>query len=175
MQHPSRWRGSLGTGRAWASGHAARHRACMSKGQAHQSGHIQHPPPAVGAGAGHQTPHTPQRQASRTQRVSSAADKGAKGNQFSRPFPGPCVRVRCRGHRIPHQGKQQRIGGTVQARGQQHRQHRPKTSKPWAGRSSLEQNTKTGHQRQRFRQSRQKPAKANGEGKRKRGRIYVNE
>ena len=155
---------------------AGRHGTGYGHGQAgphrwHRSGRVaqstQHP--AAGAGAGHQAPHTTQRLASHTQRVSSAADKGAKGGHFSRPFPGPCVRVRWRGIKYRTRANSKAAGGTVQARGQPHRHHRPKTSKPWAGRCSLEQNTKTGHQRQRFRRVKQKPAKARGEGKRKKG------
>ena len=79
------------------------------------------------------------------------------------------------GHRIPHQGKQQSTGGTVQARGQPHRQHRPKTSKPLAGRCSLEQNTKTGHKRQLFGQARQNQRRQRAKAGEKKGRIYVNE
>jgi len=72
--------------------------------------------------------------------MKSAADKGAKGVTFRVNFGA--VRSRpLAGHRIPHQGKQQSTGGFVQACGQPHHQHRPKTSKPWAGRCSLEQNT----------------------------------
>ncbi len=80
----------------------SRHRAGRGHQQPHQvntkappdtgpgSCPCQHP----AAGAGHRAPHTPQRQASHTQRVSSGADKGAKGDHFSRPFPGSCVRIR---------------------------------------------------------------------------------
>ena len=121
-QHPSRWRGSSGRARASGphqvkgkrpkrkapgtghqrkqAGRQARHRVRARASRAAQVASIRASStkhPAAGAGAGHQAPHTPQRLASHTQRVSSAADKGAKGGHFSRPFPGPCVRVRWRG------------------------------------------------------------------------------
>ncbi len=169
-----------GTGRhrtrSRAGGHASRHRQAGPHWW-HRSGRVstRHLTPStqpLALATGHRT-HAKGRQA--TPKGSAAPPiRGQRGTIFA-AISGAVRSRPLAGHRIPHQGKQQSTGGTVQACGQPHRQHRPKASKPWAGRCSLEQNTQTGHQHQRFRRARQKAAKARGKGKRKRGRIYVNE